>query len=265
MGGTFPLRRGHLDRQIGGSGARRRCRVEWTFRPSRCSTQTLYRDSIVMLILSILLALVVGGWVWRRATARKTPPRAPGFAPPSQPSPMKEEKVRFFDSSRVCDGPLAGGFTWGGTSRDTRPSPRPSPSGSGRRPGLRRRAARGGSTLSLTFPHRGGRNSDSTPILRIPVCWPALAGTFDLTSQHLHERRWMHNGGAGMNEIHARAGPCRASFCEKLPPLWGLFRALEVRIGEAPRAFPNRFGAGTLRRAAPPRFATRAFLRIMQT
>ena len=119
---------------------------------------------------------------------------------------------------------LCGWFCVLTTSNRTRPSPRPSLSG------LRGRGREGGvwrgggiRTPIRTFAHQGGRTLISPSILRIPAHRSALAGTFDSMAWRLRERLSMHNGGGQMNDIHARAGPCRASFCENLPPHWGLF------------------------------------------
>jgi hypothetical protein len=102
-------------------------------------------------------------------------------------------------------------------------------------------------------------------ILRIPARQSALAGTFDRIGKHSRERLSMYNGGYEMYNIHSRAGPYGASFCEKLPRFPRVFRESETGDGKATSQFRNRSGSLRLRHGATPQGADSAFLSGIHT
>jgi hypothetical protein len=113
--------------------------------------------------------------------------------------------------------------------------------------------------------HGFGRLLRGALISKIPARRPARAGTFDRIKQHLRERLSMYKAGGAMYSIHARAGPWRASFCEKSPRFSGRFCALTTGVGEAPSRCRNRRGALGLRLVPSRRDAKCAFVAVIQT
>jgi hypothetical protein len=101
--------------------------------------------------------------------------------------------------------------------------------------------------------------------LKIPARRPTPAGTFDRIEEHLRNRLCMHKRAEAMNNIHARAGPCRHLSCRDFSLFSGVYRAPETGRGEALSRFSNYTGTLDLRRTPFPRFAGIAFLAGMHT
>ncbi len=128
------------------------------------------------------------------------------------------------------------------------------------------RAGNGGDDGVCRCADRSFRRSFlGAPILRIPARRPVWAETFHRIQQHLRERLSMYNRAVEMDKIHARAGPCRTSFCENLPRFPGVFRALKIASAESPPSFRNRPRRIGLRCVLSPMRSTNAFLAVIQT
>jgi hypothetical protein len=198
-----------------------------------------------MLILAVLLALVLWGWIRVRETSKKT-----------QPSGRPSRRARNDGSRRRAEhgsgrirhsGRFMGTVTLAASA--TGPMAPLSPGGPGLPDGR----------------HWFGRSLRGALISKIPARRMAPAGTFDRIQRHLRQRLSMYKGAGAMYSIHARAGPWRASFCEKSPRFSGRFCALTTGVGEASPRCRNRRGAIRLRQAVSRRDAKCAFLAFIQT
>ena len=113
---------------------------------------------------------------------------------------------------------------------------------------------------SHEFEYRGA----TPPDFRIPAHRAAFIGTFDRIEERLRMRLSTHNGAGKMNNINARAGPCRHSSCRGFSGFSRIIRELKIRVREAPSTSRKRRGSLRLWQTPTLHSANSAFLDVIR-